>query len=88
MSGTKPPFAQDRSSPPDAPSACSAAGVPTRFDPQSPKLNFSRLPEIDGMYFRCCHAGSAHAKKSAAPNLSEVPQANAFHGRQNWRPEV
>jgi hypothetical protein len=40
------------------------------------------------MYFRCCHAGSAHAKKSAAPNVSEVPQANAFHGRQNWRPEI
>jgi hypothetical protein len=54
---------------------------PTRFDPQWPKLNFSRLPEIDGMYFCCCHAGSTHAKKSAAPNLSEVPQANAFHGR-------
>jgi hypothetical protein len=82
-------FAQDPvdSSPPDALSACSAAD-PTRFDPQWLKLNFSRLPEIDGMYFCCCHAGSTHAKKSAAPDLFEVSQANAFCGRQNWRSEV
>jgi hypothetical protein len=62
--------------------------VLTRFAPQWLKLNFSRRPEMDELYFCCCHAGSTHAKKSAAPNLSEVPQANAFHGRQNWRPEV
>jgi hypothetical protein len=30
----------------------------------------------------------APTKKPFAPNLSEVPQADAFHGRQNWRPEV
>jgi hypothetical protein len=27
--------------------------------------------------------GISRAEKPAAPNLSEVPQANAFHGRQN-----
>jgi hypothetical protein len=42
------------------------------FDPQLSKLNFSRLPDMDGMY-SCCRAERPHAKKPAASSLSEVP---------------
>jgi hypothetical protein len=50
-----------------------------------PKLNFTRLPDPARMECILLLPHVSRAQKLAAPNLSEVPQANAFRdSKDGW----